>query len=58
MNQKFGVGDIVTDGMFLMKVVSPIKDEDGSWWYECEPVDFKAFPREIPQHKLNHARKA
>ena len=52
-NQNFGVGDIVTDGNFKMKVVMPIQDEDGSWFYECEALDFEApFTREIPQEHL------
>ena len=52
MRQKFGVGDIVTDGKFKMKVIMPIQDDDGSWWYECKPIDFEAFTREIPQSRL------
>lgn len=52
-NQKFGVGDIVTDGKFKMKVVMPIQDEDGSWFYECDALDFETpFTREIPQNRL------
>lgn len=53
--QAFGVGDIVTDGQFKMKVLKVIQDEDDSYWYECEPVDFKMvipFTREIPQKRL------
>lgn len=51
--QKFGQGDIVTDGRFTLKVVMPIQEEDGNWWYECEAVDFEApFNREIPQEHL------
>ena len=53
MNQKFGVGDIVTDGKFTMKVVMPIQDDDGNWFYECEAIGFDApFTREIPQDRL------
>lgn len=53
--QAFGVGDLVTDGQFKMKVLAVVQDEDGSHWYECVPVDFKMvvpFTREIPQRKL------
>ena len=53
MGQKFGVGDIVTDGKFTLKVVMPIQDENSKWWYECEAVGFEApFNREIPQDHL------
>lgn len=54
MYRKFRQGDIVTDGEFILKVVEPIQDEDGTWWYECEALEFKApFNREIPQAKLS-----
>ena len=53
---KFGVGDVVRikDGMgFIVKVVMPIQDEDGSWWYEVKPVDFEPpFTREIREEDL------
>jgi hypothetical protein len=53
IDQKFGVGDIVTDGKFVMKVVMPFLDEDDSWWYECDAVEFDApYTREIQQEKL------
>ena len=55
MEQKFGVGDIVTDGTFEMKVVEVIQDDDGSYYYGCEPTTFSAgFAREIPQDRLKH----
>lgn len=53
MNQKFGVGDIVTDGKFTMKVVMPIQDDDGNWFYECDAIGLDVpFTREIPQDRL------
>ena len=52
-SQRFGEGDIVmTHDGFRCKVKMPIQDENGEWFYEVEPVDFKAFPREIPQGLL------
>lgn len=55
MEQKFGVGDIVTDGIFEMKVVEVIQEDDGSYYYECEPTSFSvSFSREIPQDHLKH----
>ena len=58
MNQKFGVGDIVKvrQSEELCRVVMPIQDEDGSWWYEIEAVDFNApFNREVKQDDLRMA---
>lgn len=52
MEQKFGQGDIVTDGKFRMRIITVIQDEDGSYYYECVPTDFDAFPREVPQDRL------
>ena len=57
--QAFGVGDIVTDGQFKMKILNVMHDEDDSFWYECVPIDFKMiipFTREIPQRKLEAFR--
>ena len=58
MTQKFGVGDIVKirDEETLGKVVMPIKDEDGSWWYEVEAVGLENVPtREVRQSDLKLA---
>jgi hypothetical protein len=52
MNQAFGKGDIAMCGKFKVKIVECIQDEDGSWWYEIEPVEFNSFTREVPQSKL------
>lgn len=54
-NQKFGQGDIaMLEGKFKVKIVMPIQDEDGSWWYEVEAIDFEApFNREVPQSALS-----
>lgn len=51
---KFGVGDIArTKDGFLVKVVMPFEDEDGSIWYEIAPVDFEApFNREVREEQL------
>lgn len=52
---KFKLGDIVKirEEKTLAKVVKPIQDEDGSFWYEVEPVDFKAACREVRQSDLS-----
>ena len=58
MSQLYGVGDIVTvrNSKELCKVVMPIQDEDGSWWYEITAVDFDApFNREVKQEDLHRA---
>ena len=63
VNQRFGVGDIaklVTDNHeWLVKIILPIQDEDGSWWYEVECIDEdvsenirKNVHREVPQDRL------
>lgn len=52
MNQEFGKGDIAMCGKFKVKIVECIQDEDGSWWYEIEPIGFSSLTREVPQSKL------
>ena len=37
----------------LAMVVKPIRDEDGSWLYEVEPVDYDAAHREVKQDDLS-----
>lgn len=52
---EFGVGDIVRirDEETLAKVVMPIQDEDGSWWYEVEAVGLDNVPhREVKESDL------
>lgn len=54
-NQRFGVGDVVKirDEETLAKVVMPIQDEDGSWWYEVEAVGIgDVMHREVKQDDL------
>lgn len=54
--QHFSKDAIVFDGQFRMRVIKPILDDDGSWWYECEAIDFEApFTREVPQSSLKLA---
>ncbi len=52
---KFKLGDIVKirEEEALAKVVKPIQDEDGSFWYEVEPVGFTAAHREVKQDDLS-----
>ena len=55
---KFGFGDIVKirNEKELVKVVCEIQDEDGSIWYEVEPVGFIAsFNREVKESDLELA---
>ena len=55
---KFGFGDIVKirNEEELGRVVCEIQDEDGSIWYEVEPVGFKSsFNREIKETDLSMA---
>lgn len=64
--QAFGEGDIA----FLVshsdpsirhrvKIIMPIQDEDGSWWYEVEGLDLspsvRLLTREVPQDWLEKA---
>lgn len=58
MTQKFGVGDVVRirNEKTLAKVVMPMQDEDGSWWYEVEAVGLDNVPtREVKQSDLRMA---
>lgn len=58
MNQKFGVGDVVRirNEETLAKVVMPIQDEDGSWWYEVEAIGIgDVIHREVKQSDLTLA---
>lgn len=58
MTQKFGVGDLVRirNEETMAKVVMPIQDEDGSWWYEVEAVGLDNVPtREVKQGDLKRA---
>lgn len=58
MEQKFGTGDVVKirNEETLAKVVMPIQDEDGSWWYEVEAVGLDGVPtREVKQSDLRMA---
>ena len=58
MTQEFGIGDIVKirNEEELAKVIMPILDEDGTWWYEVEAISFKApFNREVKQSDLQMA---
>ena len=55
MAQKFGIGDVVKirDEETLAKVVMPVQDEDGSWWYEVEAIGLENVPtREVKQDDL------
>ena len=56
-NQQFGVGDIVIvkdcDARAIVR--NCVLDEDGFWYYEVEPVDFKSFTREVKQSNLKMA---
>lgn len=54
---KFGVGDVVKirDEETLARVVMPIEDEDGSWWYEVEAVGFDSIHREVKEDDLRLA---
>lgn len=65
-NQKFGEGDIAIlrshrDPTIThrVKIIMPIQDEDGSWWYEIEGLDieppFRLLTREVPQDWLEEA---
>ena len=54
-SNSFGVGDIVRirKEEALAKVVMPIQDEDGSWWYEVEAVGLDNVPtREVKEKDL------
>lgn len=49
----FKQGDIaMCDGRFKVKVLEVIQDEDGSWWYEIQSIEFDSITREVPQSKL------
>ena len=61
--QKFGVGDIAllvsSNNEWRVKIILPIQDEDGTWWYEVECVEHnvsenirKNFHREVPGNSL------
>ena len=57
MNQQFGKGDIALchnprGEDFRVKIAEVIQDEDGSYWYEVEAIDFDTFNREVPQKQL------
>lgn len=55
---KYGVGDVVRirDEETLAKVIMPIQDEDGSWWYEVEAVGIGDVPhREVKEADLTLA---
>ena len=52
MNQEFGVGDIAMLDQFKVKVIACFLEEDGSWWYEVEPVEFNSITREVRQERL------
>lgn len=52
---EFGFGDIVRirNEETLAKVVLPIQDEDGSWWYEVEAIGLDNVPtREVKEKDL------
>lgn len=51
-NQEFGVGDIAMLDQFKVKVIACFLEEDGSWWYEVEPVEFNSITREVRQERL------
>ena len=58
MAQKFGTGDVVKirNEETLAKVVMPVQDEDGSWWYEVEAIGLENVPtREVKQDDLRMA---
>ena len=58
MNNKFRVGEIVKirNEKTLAKVVMPIQEEDGSWWYEVEAIGIgNTIHREVKQHDLELA---
>ena len=58
MRQKFRVGDLVKirNEETMAKVVTPFRDEDGSWWYEVEAVGLDNVPtREVKQGDLKRA---
>lgn len=53
---KFGQGDIAMLDGNRVKILACILDEDGSFWYEVEPIDFnppaRFRTREVPQEAL------
>lgn len=58
MKQKFKSGDVVKirNEQTPARVVMPIKDEDGTWWYEVEAVGLANVPtREVKQADLRLA---
>lgn len=58
MTRKFRVGDLVKirNEETMAKVVTPIQDDDGSWWYEVEAVGLDNVPtREVKQGDLKRA---
>lgn len=57
-SQEFGTGDIVKirTEETLAKVVMPIQEEDGSWWYEVEAIGIgNTIHREVKQSDLTLA---
>lgn len=57
MNQKFSRGDIVycinqRGDDFKVRVLDVVQVENGSYFYEIEPLEFKIFTREVPQDQL------
>ena len=61
--QAFGEGDIAIlqsrqdpEIRHRVKIIMPIQDEDGSWWYEVEGIDLspsvRLLTREVPQEWL------
>jgi len=58
MKQKFKKGDVVKirNEQTPARVVMPIKDDDGGWWYEVEAVGLANVPtREVKQADLKLA---
>ncbi len=64
--QAFGVGDIAIlqsqrdpSIQHRVRIILPIQDEDGSWWYEVEGLDLspsvRLLTREVPQAWLEKA---
>lgn len=55
--RKFNLGDIVTDGLFKMKVTDIFKDtETEEYYYECSPEMFKLNSKDetrlLPEKQL------
>lgn len=39
-----------------VRVVEANVDEDGNWWYDVVPVEFRSIPRCVPEEKLERVQ--